>query len=289
MQRKSPRPAWLKVQLPNNEEYFRLRKLIQEQRLNTVCSDAHCPNIGECWGAGTATFMILGGLCTRNCKFCAVQSGLPLPADPDEPRRVAVAVRLLNLKYVVVTSVSRDDLNDGGAFLFAETVRQIRHIGPDIQVELLIPDFSGNLDALQTVVTAHPEVLGHNIETVPRLYPEARASADYLRSLALLQNAKSFGLPVKTKSGIMLGLGEIESEIADVLKDLRKADVDILTLGQYLQPSRDHLPVQKYYTPQEFADYKTYAYSIGFRYVASGPLVRSSYHAQEAVGRNSNH
>jgi lipoyl synthase len=283
MSQKSPRPEWLKVKLPNNEEYFRLNSLVHEQRLNTVCKDAHCPNIGECWGAGTATFMILGEICTRDCKFCAVQSGMPLGVDRDESRRVALAIKKLNLKYAVITSVSRDDLVDGGAGIFAETIRQTRKIGLGIRVEVLIPDFLGNMDALKTVIEADPDVLGHNIETVPRLYSKARASADYKRSLALLHKAKSFGMPVKTKSGIMLGLGESDTEVFDVLKDLRSAEVDILTLGQYLQPSHDHLPVQKYYTPQEFENYQTYAYALGFRYVASGPLVRSSYHAHEAM------
>jgi lipoyl synthase len=283
MSQKSPRPEWLKVKLPNNEDYFKLKALVQEQRLNTVCKDAHCPNIGECWGAGTATFMVLGSICTRDCRFCAVQTGSPLGVDSDEPRRVAAAVGILNLKYVVITSVTRDDLQDGGAWIFAETIRQLRNSRSDIRVEVLIPDFRGSLASLQTVVEANPEVLGHNIETVPRLYLQARASADYGRSLELLQNAKSFSMPITTKSGIMLGLGEGDAEVIDVLKDLRKADVDILTLGQYLQPSSWHLPVQKYYTPGEFEDFGKYAYALGFRYVASGPLVRSSYHAHEAV------
>jgi lipoyl synthase len=283
MSHKSPRPEWLKVKLPNNKEYFRLKALVHEQGLNTVCKDAHCPNIGECWGAGTATFMILGEICTRDCKFCAVQSGMPLGVDLDESRRVALAIKKLNLKYAVITSVSRDDLDDGGAGIFAETIRQVQNIGSGLRVEVLIPDFGGNLDAIKSVIEAAPDVLGHNVETVPRLYSEARASADYKRSVELLQKAKSFGMPVKTKSGIMLGLGESDAEVFDVLKDLRIADVDILTLGQYLQPSHNHLPVQKYYTPQEFENYQTYAYALGFRYVASGPLVRSSYHAHKAV------
>lgn len=283
MSPKSPRPDWLKVKLPNNEEYFRLKALVHEQGLNTVCKDAHCPNIGECWGDGTATFMILGKICTRDCKFCAVQSGMPIGVDRDEPRRVALAIKKLNLKYAVITSVSRDDLDDGGAGIFAETIRQVRNIGSSIGIEVLIPDFLGRLKALRSVIEAIPDVLGHNVETVPRLYSEARASAGYKRSVDLLQKAKTFGMPVKTKSGIMLGLGESDAEVFDVLKDLRMADVDILTLGQYLQPSHNHLPVQKYYTPQEFENYRTYAYALGFRYVASGPLVRSSYHAHKAV------
>jgi lipoyl synthase len=283
MSQKSPRPEWLKVKLPNNAEYFRLKALVHEQGLNTVCRDAHCPNIGECWGVGTATFMILGRICTRDCKFCAVQSGMPIGVDLDEPRRVALAIKKLNLKYAVITSVSRDDLDDGGAGIFAETIRQVRNTGSSIRIEVLIPDFRGKLNAIRSVIEAEPDVLGHNVETVPRLYSEARASADYRCSVDLLRMAKSFGMPIKTKSGIMLGLGERDAEVFDVLKDLRTADVDILTLGQYLQPSRNHLPVQKYYTPQEFENYRTYAYALGFRYVASGPLVRSSYHAHRTL------
>jgi lipoic acid synthetase len=283
MLRKSSRPEWLKVRLPNSKEYFRIKALVHEQGLNTVCKDAHCPNIGECWGAGTATFMILGDLCTRDCTFCAVQKGMPLDVDWDEPRRVAIAIRKLNLKYAVITSVSRDDLVDGGATIFAETIRQVRNLGQNIRVEVLIPDFCGDLNAISSVIKAAPDILGHNVETVPRLYFKVRASADYVRSVELLQKAKLLDSSVKTKSGIMLGLGESDMEVYSVLKDLRNADVDILTLGQYLQPSLNHFPVQKYYTPQEFEDYRAYAYALGFRYVASGPLVRSSYQAHKAV------
>jgi lipoyl synthase len=284
MSEKSPRPEWLKVKIPSGERYFQLRKLVHDQRLNTVCQDARCPNIGECWGSGTATFMILGEVCTRACKFCAVKTGLPPEYDLDEPRRVAEAIRKLKLRYAVITSVDRDDLKDGGSFIFAETIRQTRETCPDTRIEVLIPDFRGSVDALRTVVDARPAVLAHNVETVPRLYLPARAGSRYGRSLELLQNAKSFGIPMTTKSSIMLGLGECRDEIIEVLNDLRREQVDIVTLGQYLQPTREHLPVERFYSPQEFVEFRDYAYSLGFRYVASGPLVRSSYHAEKAVG-----
>jgi lipoyl synthase len=276
-----PRPSWLKVRMPAGDNYFRLKALVHDQQLNTVCEDARCPNIGECWGAGTATFMILGEVCTRACKFCAVKTGLPPEYDTDEPRRIAAAIRKLGLRYAVITSVDRDDLEDGGAFIFAETIRRTREACPGIRIEVLIPDFRGSMDALRKVVEVQPYVLGHNIETVPRLYPLARAGARYQRSLDHLRNAKSFGIPITTKSGLMLGLGERREEILEVLKSLREVDVDIVTLGQYLQPTRDHLPVEKFYPPEEFEEYRRYAYSIGFHYVASGPLVRSSYHAEQ--------
>jgi lipoic acid synthetase len=278
---RQPRPDWLRVKLPNSEEYFRIKGLIHQQRLNTVCVDARCPNIGECWGAGTATFMILGDVCTRACKFCAVKTGLPPEHDLDEPRRVAAAISKMELRYAVITSVDRDDLDDGGAFIFAETIRRTREASPGIRIEVLIPDFRGDANALRTVVKAAPEVLAHNVETVPRLYLLARAGSRYRRSLDLLRTAKSFGTQVLTKSSLMVGLGERRDEILEVLNDLREADVDIVTLGQYLQPTQQNLPVERYYTPQEFAEYRDYAYSLGFRHVASGPLVRSSYHAEQ--------
>jgi lipoyl synthase len=279
--RKEPRPEWLKVKLPGSEGYFRLKSLVHEQRLNTVCEDARCPNIGECWGAGTATFMILGEVCTRACRFCAVKTGLPLDYDLDEPRRVAAAIQKMGLKYAVITSVDRDDLKDGGAFVFAETIRLTRAVSPDLKIEVLIPDFRGDSSALGTVVQARPDVLAHNMETVPRLYKTVRPGSRYPRSLDLLRKSKSFGMPMATKSSIMIGLGEHRDEILEVLNDLRQAKVDIVTLGQYLQPTRDHLPVERFYTPQEFSEYREYAYSLGFRYVASGPLVRSSYRAEQ--------
>jgi lipoic acid synthetase len=279
--RRQPRPEWLKVRIPGSEGYFRMKSLVREQGLNTVCEEARCPNVGECWGAGTATFMILGEICTRACKFCAVKTGLPPVYDLDEPRRIAEAIRKLNLHYAVITSVNRDDLEDGGAHIFAETIRQTRVVCPEIRVEVLIPDFRGSIESLRTVAEAHPDVLAHNVETVPRLYPVARAGSRYRRSVDHLRNAKRFGFHVTTKSSLMLGLGEEHEEIIEVLNDLRKAEVDIVTLGQYLQPTRAHLPVERYYTPQEFIEYREYAHALGFRHVAAGPLVRSSYKAEQ--------
>jgi lipoyl synthase len=277
------RPEWLKVKIPGGDSYFRLKELMREQKLNTVCEDARCPNIGECWRAGTATFMILGEVCTRACRFCAVKTGLPSNYDVNEPRRVAAAIEKLDLKYAVITSVDRDDLEDGGAFIFAETIRCTRGARPGIKIEVLIPDFRGSIESLKTVVEASPDVLAHNVETVPRLYRSARTGSRYQRSLDILRKAKSFEIPVTTKSSLMLGLGEFREEILEVLGDLRESDVDIVTLGQYLQPTRDHLPVEKFYTPEEFCEYRDYAYSLGFRFVASGPLVRSSYHAERQI------
>ena len=278
------RPEWLKVKLPAGEEYFRLKRLVEGEQLHTVCRDARCPNIGECWGAGTATFMILGDVCTRACRFCAVKSGKPAEYDLDEPRRVAVAVEKLRLRYVVVTSVNRDDLPDGGASIFAETIRRTRATAAPIRIEVLVPDFGGALDALEAVVAAAPDVLGHNVETVPRLYPLARPGAGYERSLQLLRRAKALGTGMMTKSSLMLGLGETDAEVRAVLGALRGAAVDFLTLGQYLQPTRDSLPVARYVPPREFARLREYALDLGFRHVASGPLVRSSYQAHEAFG-----
>jgi lipoic acid synthetase len=286
IERRPRRPEWLKVRLPSSPGYFRLKALVSEQRLNTVCEDARCPNIGECWGAGTATFMILGDICTRACGFCAVSSGRPTGYDLDEPRRVAAAILRLGLRYAVVTSVDRDDLADGGATVFAETIRQVRAACPATRIEVLIPDFKGDRAALGAVVEAAPDVLAHNIETVPRLYRIARAGSRYERSLAHLQAAKSFGRRMTTKSSVMLGLGERTDEVREVLADLRRHQVDIVTLGQYLQPTRDHLPVERFYTPAEFAELGEHARTLGFAHVESGPLVRSSYHAErQAAGR----
>ena len=278
---RTPRPAWLKVRLPGGENYVRVRRLVHEHRLNTVCQDARCPNIGECWGAGTATIMILGEVCTRACKFCAVKTGRPPEYDLEEPQRVADAVRELGIRYAVITSVDRDDLEDGGAYIFAETIRRIRAAQPETRIEVLVPDFRGNLEALRVVVEADPEVLAHNIETVPRLYATARAGSRYSRSLDLLRAAKASGFKRVTKSSLMLGLGESESEIQNCLRDLCACQVDIVTLGQYLQPTADHLPVHRYYSPHEFEALKSYALSLGFRHVMAGPLVRSSYHAEQ--------
>ncbi len=280
-QPRQPRPAWLKVRLPSGEKYADLKRLIHEQNLNTVCEDARCPNIGECWGAGTATFMILGDVCTRACKFCAVKTGLPPRYDMDEPRRVASAIRNLGLRYAVITSVDRDDLDDGGALIFAETIRLTREACPEIKIEVLIPDFKGDAAALRKVVEARPDVLAHNVETVPRLYKAARAGSRYRRSLDVLRNAKSFGFEMRSKSSVMLGLGERVDEVIQVMRDLRDVRVDILTLGQYLQPTRDHLPVDRFYAPTEFAQLREAGLALGFSYVVSGPLVRSSYHAEK--------
>jgi lipoyl synthase len=274
------RPEWLKVKLPGGKQYFQLKALVREQNLHTVCEGARCPNIGECWGAGTATFMILGDICTRGCRFCAVKTGLPPACDMDEPRRVASAIGKMGLKYAVITSVDRDDLPDGGANIFAETIRLTKESCPDVKIEVLIPDFRGKVDSLRAVAEAQPEVLAHNVETVPRLYRSVRPGSQYSRSLQLLRNAKSFGSPLRTKSSLMLGLGELHDEIMEVLNDLRKMEVDIVTLGQYLQPTREHLAVAKFYTPEEFSKYRDCAYSLGFQNVASAPLVRSSYHAE---------
>jgi lipoic acid synthetase len=276
-----PRPDWLKVRLPGGENFSRLKSLVREKQLHTVCQDARCPNIGECWGNGTATFMLLGEVCTRSCRFCAVKTGLPPECDYDEPSRVAYAIRKMQLRYAVITSVDRDDLSDGGASIFAETIRQTRAACPGIRLEVLIPDFRGSSEALRVVAEAKPDVLGHNVETVPRLYRSVRPGSRYQRSLDLLSNAKLLESRLVTKSSIMLGLGERHDEILEVLEDLRNTAVDIVTLGQYLQPTRANLPVKKFYTPEEFAEYQDCAYSLGFQSVASGPLVRSSYHAEQ--------
>jgi len=277
------RPAWLRVRIPGGEGYARLKGLVGTHRLHTVCEEARCPNMGECWDRGTATFMILGDVCTRSCGFCAVATGKPVGLDLEEPFRVAEAVRLMGVRHAVITSVNRDELPDGGAAVFAETIRQIRKVNPSVTIEVLIPDFRGVAWALRLVVEARPDILNHNTETVPRLYRTVRPQANYDRSLALLDRAKKEGLV--TKSGIMLGLGEHADEVVGVMGDLRRVSCDILTLGQYLQPTRDHLPVARYVPPEEFADLKHQGLEMGFRHVESGPLVRSSYHAEhQAVG-----
>src|SRR3989449_7548916 len=285
---RQPKPAWLKAKAPVGENFHNLKKLARSLGLHTVCESAQCPNIGECWNHRTATFMLLGDICTRRCGFCAVPKGRPLPIDWDEPRRVAEAVATLGLKHAVVTSVNRDDDNIGGAKVFADTIRQIRELKPECRVEVLIPDFQGMDEALRIVLDAHPDVLNHNTETVPRLYRVVRSGARYERTLQLLENAKKFSPGVVTKSGVMVGLGETISELADVFHDLGSRGVDILTVGQYLRPSRDHLPIARFYTPQEFRYLKDEALRFGFRHVESGPLVRSSYHAHEQVHATSN-
>ena len=279
----SRRPDWLRVRLPGGPNYGDLKGIMRGLDLHTVCEEAHCPNIGECWEARTATFMILGDTCTRACGFCAVKTGRPTVLDLGEPVRVAEAVERMGLKHAVITSVNRDELEDGGAGVFAGTIRQIRRRLPECGVEVLIPDFEGNLEALATVVRARPDILNHNVETVPRLYPQVRPKARYQRSLEVLQRAKRLDAGVFTKSGIMLGLGEEENEVLQVFSDLRAHDVEILTVGQYLRPSLRHLPIVRYWTPDEFAQLKLKALRLGFRHVEAGPLVRSSYHAANQV------
>ena len=276
-----PKPAWLRARAPLGDNYHELKKLARTLELHTVCESAQCPNIGECWNHKTATFMLLGNLCTRRCGFCAVPKGKPEPLDWDEPRRVAEAVATLGLKHAVVTSVNRDDDNMGGAKIFAETIRQIRSQAPGCQVEVLIPDFQGREDCLQVVIDAKPEVLNHNTETVPRLYRAVRSGARYNRTLGLLSNVKRFAPDMVSKTGLMVGIGETMEELLEVFHDLAARSVDILTVGQYLRPSKDHLPITRYYTPDEFAFLKREALQMGFRHVESGPLVRSSYHAHE--------
>jgi len=284
-----PKPSWLRAKAPVGENFHNLKKLARGLGLHTVCESAQCPNIGECWNHRTATFMLLGDICTRRCGFCAVPKGRPLPLDMDEPRRVAEAVATLGLKHAVITSVNRDDDNIGGAKIFAETIREVRRVAPDCRVEVLIPDFQGLDEALQIVLDARPNVLNHNTESVPRLYRVVRSGARYARTLRLLENAKNFSPGIVTKSGLMVGLGETMTELVDVFRDLAERKVDILTVGQYLRPSRDHLPISRFYTPEEFAYLKEEALRLGFRHVESGPLVRSSYHAHEqadGVGRS---
>lgn len=277
----APKPEWLRAPAPMGENYHSLKQLARSLGLHTVCESAHCPNIGECWQHKTATFMMLGNLCTRRCGFCAVPKGAPEPIDLDEPRRVAEAVAQLGLRHAVITSVNRDDDLMGGAQMFAEVIAEIRRTAPECQVEVLIPDFQGKEAAIRVVVEARPEVLNHNTESVPRLYRVVRSGARYERTLRLLEYAKEVNADGVTKSGVMVGLGEATSELLEVFRDLAAVGCDILTIGQYLRPSRDHLPMARIYTPGEFAELKTAALEMGFRHVESGPLVRSSYHAHE--------
>ena len=276
-------PDWIKVRPPGNPNYLRLKRILREKNLHTVCEEAHCPNIGECWGHNTATFLILGDTCTRGCRFCAIDKGKPLALDPEEPRNVALVVKDLGLDHIVVTSVNRDDLSDGGSNHFAKTVFWIKALNPAIRVEVLIPDFKGDLKALETVVQAGVHVLNHNIETVPRLYGKVRPGHTYACSVNILKTAKEMRRDVLTKTGMMLGVGETRDEVMTTLRDLRANDVDIVTLGQYLQPSTRQLPVERYVTPAEFQEFKQDAEKLGFRHVESGPLVRSSYHAWSHV------
>jgi len=280
---KSKRPEWLKAPAPVGENYRDLKQLVTELKLHTVCESAACPNIGDCWNRRTATFMILGNLCTRRCGFCAVQKGAPLAVDQDEPRRVAEAVSRMGLKFAVITSVNRDDQPDGGAGIFAATIRAIRERVPGCGVEVLVPDFQGSHEAMDIVLEARPDVLNHNTETVPRLYKQVRLGARFERSLDMLAYVKQKSLVTPTKSGLMLGLGETLDEVREVMRMLRDHQVDILTLGQYLRPSVKHLPIVRYVPVEDFAALKAYGVELGFRHVESGPLVRSSYHADEAV------
>jgi len=279
--RAAPKPEWLKARAPMGDNYHDLKALARRLDLHTVCESARCPNIGECWNHRTATFMLLGNLCTRRCGFCAVPKGRPLPIDFDEPGRVAEAVEKLELKFAVVTSVNRDDDNIGGARVFANTITEIRRRVPDCRVEVLIPDFQGLDEALRIVMDARPDILNHNTETVPRLYRVARSGARYQRTLCLLERAKELNRSIPTKTGVMVGLGESTDELLAVFRDLAERKVDILTIGQYLRPSKDHLPVARLYTPAEFRSLKEESIKMGFRHVESGPLVRSSYHAHE--------
>ena len=279
-----PRPSWIRAKAPQGPGYERLKGLMRGLELHTVCEEAHCPNLGECWSRGTATFMILGEVCTRACGFCAVKTGLPgRPPDPDEPRRVADAVVRMGLRHAVVTSVNRDDQEDGGASIFAATVREVRARVPGCAVELLIPDFKGRWEALQVVLDARPHILNHNVETVPRLYRQARSGASFARSLELLRRSKDAGL--LTKSGVMVGLGEEGAELEETIRAIRSSGTDILTIGQYLRPSPEHLAVVRYCAPEEFEALRAFALGLGFGHVESGPLVRSSYHAESQVPR----
>ncbi len=277
------KPSWLKVKAPGGENYVRLKGLMKELNLHTVCEEAHCPNVGECWQHGTATFMILGDVCTRNCGYCAVAHGRPPKYDIDEPNRVGAAIAQMNLQHAVITSVDRDDLPDYGAYIFAETIRQIHQRLPGCSVEVLVPDFQGDEDAIRTVLEAGPEIYNHNTETVPRLYKRARPGGRYERVMQIFRFAKQVAPHIPTKTGVIVGLGETTEELVAVMHDLRAVDVDILTIGQYLRPSDGHLPLDRYYTPEEFRELRAIGMQLGFKHVEAAPLVRSSYHAWEQV------
>ncbi|SEL41533.1 lipoyl synthase [Nitrosovibrio tenuis] len=276
------KPSWIRVRSSNSQEFYEVKRILREQKLHTVCEEASCPNIGECFGKGTATFMILGDLCTRRCPFCDVAHGKPKPPDADEPLHLAQSIAAMRLKYVVITSVDRDDLRDGGAQHFVECIRQVRAYSPRTKVEILVPDFRGRLEvALEKLCACPPDVLNHNLETVPRLYRQCRPGADYAHSLKLLKDFKARFPEIPTKSGLMLGLGETDEEILEVMRDLRKHDVEMLTIGQYLQPSTGHLPVMRYVPPEGFKEFERAAIEMGFSNAACGPMVRSSYHADQ--------
>ena len=281
---RSPRPDWLKVRLPTGDDYFRLKGIMRDKGLHTVCEEARCPNVAECWGQGTATFMILGDVCTRSCGFCAVKTGLPQVLDQDEPRRVADAVEAMGLTHAVITSVNRDELPDGGAVMFARTIEAVRERMPDTSIEVLIPDFKGSRASLQTVLGARPEILNHNIETVPRLYRHVRPGASFVQSVELLRRVKEIRNDIVSKTGIMLGLGESLDEVEAVMRELvDDAGVDVFTIGQYLQPTKEHLRVERFVHPDEFRELADRGRAIGFRHVEAGPLVRSSYHAANQI------
>lgn len=277
------RPEWIKVRAPGGEQYDFLKDLMRSKRLHTVCEEAMCPNIGECWGSGTATFLIMGDTCTRSCGFCDIKTGRPEPLDWEEPERVAQAVHKMNLRHVVITSVNRDERKDGGAPIFALLIGRIREIQPGCSIEVLIPDFKGSEAALEIVMDARPDILNHNVETVPRLFRQVQPQDHYEWAMSTLRNAKVLEPDMLTKSGIMVGLGETFEEVVDVMRDLAQLNVDILTIGQYLQPSRKHLPIDRYYEPAEFEELSRIGYELGFRWVESGPLVRSSYRAEQQV------
>jgi lipoic acid synthetase len=277
------RPAWIKVRAPGGSAYEKVRDLMRSKALHTVCEEAHCPNMGECWGAGTATFLMMGDTCTRSCGFCDIKTGRPAPLDWTEPIRVAEAVRAMNLRHVVITSVNRDERPDGGAPIFAMVIKRIRQVQPGCSIEVLIPDFKGKPEALKIVMDAQPEILNHNVETVPRLFRKVQPQDHYEWAMATLGNAKVMDPLVLTKSGMMVGLGETFDEVVEVMRDLAKLKVDILTVGQYLQPSKQHLPIERYYRPEEFEELKRIGLELGFKWVESGPLVRSSYHADQQV------
>lgn len=276
--REARRPEWLKVRAPGGEKYADLKKMMRSKTLHTVCEEARCPNISECWNAGTATFMIFGDTCTRSCGFCAVKTGRPLALDEHEPQHVAEAIMHMGIKHAVITSVNRDELKDGGSVLWAKTITTVRQYNPEVTIEVLIPDFKGKIENLQYVIDAKPDILNHNTETVPRLYKKVRPQGKYLWTLSVLDHAKKMSM--RTKTGMMLGLGEEKQEVLEAMKDLRNVGVDILTLGQYLQPTKNHLPVDRFVHPSEFDEYREIGLSMGFNIVESGPLVRSSYHAE---------
>ena len=280
IQKPTPKPKWIRVKLPTGKKYTELRGVVEKYNLHTICTSGSCPNMGECWGEGTATFMILGNICTRSCGFCGVKTGRPETIDWDEPEKVARSIKLMNIKHAVITSVDRDDLKDMGSIIWAETVKAIRRMNPDTTLETLIPDFQGNTRNIDRIIAVRPEIVSHNMETVKRLTREVRIQAKYERSLEVLNYLKQSG-NLRTKSGIMLGLGEMEEEIIQTMKDLRSVGLDVLTIGQYLQPSKKHLPVKEFITPEQFKKYETIGLEMGFRHVESGALVRSSYKAQK--------